>query len=96
MVTKEYNVKKARFDTRLLEEQKLLFERAAAIGGYRNLSDFIIMSAQDKAKEIIRERELILASERDSEIFFNALMKETSPNETLLSAVADYNKLSKR
>jgi len=54
------------------------------------------MSAQDKAKEIIRERELILASERDSEIFFNALMKETSPNETLVSAVADYNQLSKR
>ncbi len=96
MGAKDYNIKKARFDTRLLEEQKLLFERAAAIGGYRNLSDFIIMSAQDRAREIIRDRELILASERDSEIFFNALMKETSPNETLISAVSDYNKLSRR
>lgn len=96
MGTKELNIKKARFDTHLLEEQKLLFERAAAIGGYRNLSDFIIPSVLDRAKGIIKERELILAPERDSEIFFNALMKETSPNETLVSAVADYNKLSKR
>jgi len=94
MDTKTINNKKARFDTRLLEEQKLLFERAAFIGGYRNLSDFIIMSAQDKAKEIIREKELILASERDSKIFFNALMQETSPNAAMESAYADYNKLS--
>lgn len=94
METKTINSKKARIDTRLLEEQKLLFERASVIGGYRNLSDFIIMSAQDKAKEIIRERELILASERDSKIFFNALMKDTSPNEALVTAVADYNKIT--
>jgi len=94
METKTINSKKARIDTRLLEEQKLLFERASVIGGYRNLSDFIIMSAQDKAKEIIRERELILASERDGKIFFNALMKDTSPNEALVTAVADYNKIT--
>ena len=47
---------KTRFDTRLPKEQKLLFERAAIIGGFRSLTDFILIAAQEKAKEIIRER----------------------------------------
>ena len=47
---------KARFDTRLPLEQKQLFERAAILGGYRNLTDFIIVTVQSKAKEIIEEK----------------------------------------
>jgi Uncharacterized protein conserved in bacteria len=63
----------ARFDARLPKEQKLLFEEAALLGGYRNLTDFIFAAAQDKAKEIIKEREQVIASERDSQIFFDAI-----------------------
>ena len=48
---------KARFDTRLPLEQKQLFERAAILGGYRNLTDFVVVTVQSKAKEIIEERE---------------------------------------
>ena len=33
---------KARFDARLPKEQKQFFEKAALIGGYRNLTDFVI------------------------------------------------------
>lgn len=80
-----------RFDARLPKEQKQFFERAAYLGGYRSLTEFIIVSAQEKAKEIIKEKELIIASERDSEIFFDAITNGKKPSATLKNAVKDYN-----
>lgn len=81
----------ARFNARLPKEQKQLFEKAAYLGGYRNLTDFIISSAQEKAKEIVQEKEQIIASERDSNIFFDAITNPKKPSETLRSALDDYN-----
>jgi hypothetical protein len=46
--SKEY----ARFDARLSKEQKSFFEKAAAYGGYRSLTDFVILTVQSKAKEL--------------------------------------------
>lgn len=80
----------ARFDTRLPKEQKQFFERAAMLGGYRNLTDFIIQAVQEKAKEIIKEKELMIASERDSEVFFDEIMKSSAPNKSLRQAVDKY------
>lgn len=85
---------KARFDTRLSLEQKQFFERAATLGGYRSLTDFVILTVQDKAKEIIEERETIIASQNDKEIFFDSLVKPQKPNDDLLSAKDEYNKLT--
>ena len=84
---------KARFDTRLSKEQKQLFERAARLGGYRNLTDFVILTVQEKAKEIIEESEQILVSEKDSEIFFNAILNPDQPNEALTKAAKEYKEL---
>ncbi len=81
---------KARFDTRLPKEQKLLFEKAAQLGGYRNLTDFVISTLQKRSREIIEENEQIIASQKDSEIFFDALTKEYFPNEKLSQAAEDY------
>ena len=79
-----------RFDTRLPKTQKLFFEKAAALGGYRNLTDFLIQSAQEKAREIIIEREQVIASERDSELFFNEIIKPKNPNKFLRQALDKY------
>jgi uncharacterized protein (DUF1778 family) len=84
---------KARFDTRLPLEQKQLFEKAAILGGYRNLTDFVIVTVQNKAKEIIEERERIIASQRDKELFFDSLVNPPKPNNDLLSAKDEYDKL---
>jgi uncharacterized protein (DUF1778 family) len=81
----------SRFDARLPKEQKQFFEKAAYLGGYRNLTDFVILTVQEKAKEIIKEKELIIASERDSEIFFNAITNPQKPSKTLKNALKDYN-----
>lgn len=84
---------KARFDTRLPMEQKQLFEKAAILGGYRNLTDFVIVTVQDKAKKIIEESERIIASEKDKEIFFDSLVNPPMPNSDLISAKEEYDNL---
>ena len=84
-------VEHARFDARLPKEQKQFFEKAAFLGGYRNLTDFVVRVVQEKAKEIIKEREQLIDSERDSEIFFNAISNPQKPSETLKNALDDYN-----
>jgi len=81
----------SRFDARLLKEQKEYFEKAAYLGGYRNLTDFIILTVQEKANEIIKEKEQIIASERDSQIFFDAITTPKPPSKTLKKALEDYN-----
>ena len=85
------NKEHARFDARLPKEQKQFFERAAALGGFRSLTDFVILTVQEKAKEIILENEQIIASENDSQIFFDAITNPKKPSETLKNALEDYN-----
>jgi hypothetical protein len=41
----------------------------------------------------VREREIFLASNRDNEVFFDAVFKAPKPNNELLSATEEYNKL---
>ena len=79
-----------RFDTRLSIEQKTLFENAASAGGYRNLTDFIIHTVQEKAYEIIKSKEQVISSEKDAEIFFNAINKTSKPSKAIKNAVKDY------
>lgn len=84
---------KARLDIRLSLEQKLLFEKAAYLGGYKNFTDFVILTVQEKAIKIIEESERVVASQRDQEVLFNALMNAPKPNKDLLVAKDEYNRL---
>lgn len=83
-------IKMARFDTRLPKEQKEFFEYAAKLGGFRSLTEFIISSVNEKAKTIVKEHDIVLASQRDKELFFDALMNPPSPNQHLLNASREY------
>ena len=93
MAAKEANIEKARFDTRLPKEQKDFFERAARLGGFRSLTDFVVLTVQERAKEIILERERIIASQKDSEIFFDAITNPSKPNQKLTEAANEYKAL---
>jgi len=92
MATIHSNQKNARFNARLSKELKMLFEKAAFLGGYRSLTDFIVLTVQEKAKEIISEREQVLASKKDSEIFFDAIVNPPQANKDLNEAVKAYEK----
>jgi uncharacterized protein (DUF1778 family) len=92
-IIKEQSLKKekvARFDTRITLEQKRLFEKAAALSGFRDLTSFIIVTVQERAHQIIQQQEQILASNRDSDLFFEALLNPPLANIDLLEAIQDY------
>ena len=48
-------------------------------------------SNKDTAKKIVEDHNKILASKRDQEIFFNALLNPDKPNENLKNAMAKYS-----
>jgi len=79
----------ARFDARLSLTQKELLEKAAHLGGYRSLSDFVIKVAEDKANEIIEHHELIKLSVADAEVFYSALIEDQQPNDYLQKAAEE-------
>ncbi len=83
---------KARFDARLSADEKELFEKAAELGGFRSLTEFVLRAAHKRAKEIIDEYELTIASKRDSEIFFNAIVNPEPPNAKLKAAAEKFKK----
>ena len=65
-------MKTHRLAARVPADVKALLTRAAAIQG-RSLSDFVVASATDAARSVIRERELLELSARDQLAFAEAL-----------------------
>jgi uncharacterized protein (DUF1778 family) len=86
-------IEKTRFDTRLTKEQKEFFEYAATIGGYRSLTEFVLVSVEERAKQIVEGHTKILSSKRDQEIFFQAFIEAPKPNEALENAATRYKNL---
>ena len=84
---------KTRFDTRIPKEQKDLFQQAAALGGFKTLSEFMIYSAKTQAEIIVRKHEAIVASRKDAKIFFDAIMNPPAPNPALKKVAKEYHQL---
>jgi|WetSurMetagenome_2_1015567.scaffolds.fasta_scaffold215901_2 uncharacterized protein (DUF1778 family) len=85
-----------RFDTRISIEQKAYLEKAARLGGYKTLSEFILSSAKNTADQIIEKNDLILATEKDREVFFHALLHPAKPNARLKKAAHRYKERLKK
>jgi uncharacterized protein (DUF1778 family) len=81
---------KARLDIRLSVDQKELFNRAAILAGYANLSSFILVTVQEKAMNIIKQNETIITSIKDAEIFFDAILNPKQPNNALTEAAKSF------
>jgi uncharacterized protein (DUF1778 family) len=96
METKLKSKGTARFDTRLSQEQKDLFEYAAKLGGFRSLTEFVIHSAQEKAQMIVKEHQSILESVRDRDVFFAELLNPGEPNQELMQAAESYQNYLRR
>lgn len=87
---------KSRIDARLSKEQKEFFEYAASVGGFKTLTEFVIVSAQTNAEKIIEKHDKILASKKDKEIFFNELLNPSKPNKSLKDAADRYKSMFKK
>ena len=83
-------IKQARFELRLSEEDKAFFERASKISGHKTLTGFVTSIVREQAKKIINEDEQILSSKKDKEIFFNAILANIEPSNKLKQAANKY------
>jgi uncharacterized protein (DUF1778 family) len=75
----------ARLEARISPDQKDLFQKAAALEG-RTLTDFVVGCVVREAKRIVQENEVIKLSERDRQVFVEALLNPPPPNKALLKA----------
>jgi uncharacterized protein (DUF1778 family) len=63
-----------RLEARVTPDQKRLLKRAADVQG-RTLTDFVVGSLVETATRVLRERELVVLSAKDREVFVRALLK---------------------
>jgi len=77
----------ARLDARITQEQKERLTRAAELEG-RNLTDFVVASADARAREVIREHEVMALSAADRRAFVQALLNDAEPSDRLKAAAA--------
>lgn len=78
-----------RIDLRTSSEIKELIVRAASTAGV-SLSAFLIASAQERAKQILAERETLTLTPRDWDAFFTALDNADKPRPKLQAAATEY------
>lgn len=78
-----------RLALRLSGSQKEQLQQAAALRGM-SLSEFVLHVATDAAWRTLREREVMVLSERDSEAFAAALLAPPAPGPRLRRAAERY------
>jgi uncharacterized protein (DUF1778 family) len=81
---------KARFDARLTQQQKQLFEQAAAAAGFKTLSDFVLQAAQEKAVAVLSQQQHLVLTAEAQKRFIDALENPPEPNEYLKAAWKEY------
>ena len=86
--------KSRRFNARLTEEQKRLFERAASLYG-QSVSQFVMSSAQRAAEEAIREHDIIVLSAEDSLTIMEALLHPAPVGPRLRQAAERYKAMKR-
>lgn len=82
--------KTERTEARLRPEQKARIERAASIKGL-SISDFMVQHAEEAAIRTIEQHETWVMTERDREVFFEALLNPPEPSPRLIAAMDLYN-----
>ncbi|NET38105.1 MAG: DUF1778 domain-containing protein [Cyanothece sp. SIO1E1] len=82
--------KESRIEIRVSQEDKKLLEQAASLQGL-SLSQYMLSTALDIAKEKIATHEKMVLSNRDRDLFIALIDNPPAPCKALKSAVHRYN-----
>ncbi len=82
--------KDERIEIRISSNDKRIFQKAQKLSGDKSFSSFIVRIVKKQAEEIVAQNDRIIASERDREIFFEAVFGDSIPNEYLVAAAKKY------
>ncbi len=83
------DTKQERINLRLQHRAKRTLERAASLEG-KTVSHFILTSALAHAEKTIHEHEVMELNKRDSEAFFDSLVKPVRFNKKLTAAIEEH------
>ncbi len=81
----------ARLDVRLPGRLKDLIQEAAEMSG-QTMSDFVISTLRESARQIVHQERLTVISDRDRDIFLKMLDADAKPNQALRQAAKWYKK----
>ncbi len=84
------DTKQERINLRLKHSAKKALERAASFEG-KTVSNFILTSALAHAEKTIQKHEVMSLNNRDSQAFFNALVKPVRFNKKLAAAFEEHD-----
>lgn len=83
------NAKTERLEARVPPNVKAILSRAAALQG-RSLTDFVVGTATEEARRVIRESEVLELTRRDQIAFAEALVDPPAPLPALREAASRY------
>ena len=89
MPTAEVKSNTERLEARISRDVKSILTRAASLQG-RSLTDFVVGSATEVARRIIRESEVLELTERDQTAFAEALLGPPRAARALRKAAGRY------
>jgi uncharacterized protein (DUF1778 family) len=78
-----------RLEARVTVDEKRLIVRAANLRG-TSVTDFVVVSAQQVAKETIKDFEILRLRDEAREVFVNAILNPPAPNKAARMAAARY------
>jgi uncharacterized protein (DUF1778 family) len=85
-------MKDARLEARVTIEQKQLMERAASLRG-QNLTEFIISTLAEASVQIVKDGEFIELTNRDRQVFADALLNPLPPSDRAVADARWYQKV---
>ncbi len=85
--------KTSRFEARLTEDVKILFQQAADLRG-ETLTDFVLAASREKAVETLQEAQLVRLAAEDQKQFAEALLNPWAASERLRKAAERYRQLT--
>lgn len=88
-------VRTERLEARVTRDQKKLLQQAASLQG-RTVTEFVVSSAQEAAKRVIEEREVVRLTAKDREAFVASLLNPPVLTGRLASALDQYRHLFAR
>ena len=81
--------KDSRIDLRVTREQKAVLEKAASLSGV-SLSAYTLLHLLPQAQQDIKNREKLVLSDRDRDLFLSAITNSPELQGKLKSAIAEY------
>ena len=84
----------ARIEARVSPDVLAAIKRAAEIQG-RSVSEFIVTAAEDTARRIVEETEVIRLSAEDQRLLAEAIFNPPPPTPALIRAIQHYRRVVK-